>query len=566
MMFAGATLGSSALASETPLSNASVDPWNAEPIRAIINGFAIRPHVNSLTVDDTQGEQVTADFVLVNPDVFPAIGDVVSVTYFDQVLFAGTIDRIKHQVNNTLTARIFSCTCTGWSKLLSRHVVLRNFTDITIAGLMASLLSGELLDEGITTGVIDYSDIVMPLVDSRGATAWDVVRDVAGITGQSVYMEFDKSVHFQATSNAGAPLSLDLDSAEGATIEEDRETYRNLQKVLVTGTPPDTTSANSITSYQERQNDDQISERQLVEGGSGIYEAYEEVTHPISNNIDDLNLLAVNYANIRLASCGSPRQILSVRVRGYGFRAGQFASLDLETLGVSGEWLIQRVGLKEEDGRRLIYQLELVRSNVQQRAYESWVRIIQSGKVTIQLLSVLPHDTEAITTTGAFTWTVPALVTRVTITAKGAGAGGGGGIFGGNRGFFFGGRGGNGGKVVQSIDVVPGTDITGTIGVKGEGGTHASYPSGATNGTDATDTTVVYNGITRILAAGGKKGTRATSTSSLAFVGLSGSPGAHGGGSGSVVTVGGGKLGGSPTIREEVESQDGQNAELFIEW
>lgn len=92
-----------------------------------------------------------------------------------------------------------------------------------------------------------------------------------------------------------------------------------------------------------------------------------------------------------------------------------------------------------------------------------------------------------ITATGAYTFTVPANVYTVTVTAWGGGAGGGG-----SNNASGAGGGGGGGQIVQNIAVVPGTTITGSVGTGGSAG----VSGGGAAPTSGGNTTFVYNSIT----------------------------------------------------------------------
>jgi len=109
-----------------------------------------------------------------------------------------------------------------------------------------------------------------------------------------------------------------------------------------------------------------------------------------------------------------------------------------------------------------------------------------SGKVPVAQLPVTPvaSGVEVKSTPGAFTWDVPAGVTRVRVRA--AGGGGGGGYTSVGTGGDHGGGGGAGGYAEKYFTVVPGSTFTGTIGGGGAG--HASSSDG--DGADGGDTDV----------------------------------------------------------------------------
>lgn len=522
--------------------------WEQRPLRIEINGADLIDAwaESTITVDDTLGEQVVATFALINPPQVPVPGDVVRMIYFDEVIFHGTVERIKRMVNNTQTVRLFECEAIDWSKILARNKVTRNFTDQKAITIIQSLLDNELAGEDMTLGRVDV-DLNITLLDARGVSALDLLRDLAGVTGQSLIVQFDKSIHMQVSTNDLAPRLLTIDTLEAAELTVERDNYRNVQTVHVTGTPASVSSEDPNIVIVDRLNQTQIDERSEIEGGTGRYEAYEEIKHPLSNRTDDLELLARTYGDTLLNVYGTFRQVLTCRVRGYGFRAGQFASLDVERLGVSGDWLIQRVSIVSDSAaikgtsRSLVYSLELVLSNVQQRAYESWIKIIKQGKITVQIYSAIPHSSTIIGIVGSGTFVVPAGVTTLLITAGGAPGGGAGGINWAPAASQNGGRGGNGGKATSSVAVEEGQTIDVFIGTKGSGGA-AAVRSASSNGTDGTDTYCNRGDVELVRAEGGKGGRAPTP---VIAGGPAGADGAPGGGSGGIVSVGGGPSGGA---------------------
>src|SRR5262249_30995632 len=299
---------------------------------------------------------------------------------------------------------------------------------------------------------------------------------------------FDKKLEFRSTTVENAPTALVSATVEDAKGKTDRETYRNVQTVYAEGTPQNSNES-KLTVIKSSRNDDQIALRKAVEGGSGLYEEIEKITHPTSNDGADLGLLALGYARLRLATSGVPRRTVQCRVRGWGFRAGQIVTVTIPQADASGEWVIQRARLSEQDGHSLIYDLELTQSSLQQRAYESWIALVQKGKVTVVMPGSITTNLQTFNTPGTFSWVSP-ITGTAEFTCYGASGGGGGAgiqeIFSGN-----GGKGGDSGKAISIVSVVAGQTYTIVVGTAGIAGANLFNPdprpdSGIVAGTDGT--------------------------------------------------------------------------------
>jgi len=577
MQFGAATCAGVSLGSVMQDPGAIVDPTSLRPILTEINGVDARASIkmDSLRIQDTLGQPVTAAFIMVNPDSPPVVGDNVRIFYHSQLIFAGTMDHIDKSSPDLSTVE-YAVDCLDKTHTLIRRKVSRNFTNVPIPNVLDSLLDNELADEELSIGTIE-SRATLPLVDSRHGKALDILRDMGAATGQTFYLDFDGSIQMRSTLVAAAPLVLSEANVllEGTTSSSDRETYRNVQKVLVTGTPA-VKSQDALTTTQERRNEDQIAARQAIEGGSGIYEEVEEITHPTSNDGAEIALLGISYARLRLATSGTPRTTVRCQVRGYGFRAGQVATVDLPTFGLTGTFAIQRVSIREKAGTLLFHDLELTTSSLQQRAYESWLGIVKGAKVTVQVPGSLANNLQTFNTPGSTTWTVPAGVTQIEVTCYGASGGGGGGAY---HEYTFsgthpvhaapGGRGGDSGRATTMLDVEEGQVYDLLVGAMGIGGASASG-SGistsvtASNGTSGTLSQMSLSGVVLCQGNGGSAGTGAYAAWNTATTGIDGPPGS---GIGDAVSVGGGKTGGACGAGSPVSSGiSGSDGLVEVRW
>jgi|CXWL01.1.fsa_nt_gi hypothetical protein len=576
MQFGAGACGSVSLGSVMQDPGAIVDPTSLRPILTELNGVDARQliRVGSLRIQDTLGQPVTASFAIVNPTAPPVVGDKVRIFYHSQLIFAGTMDRVQ-KVSPDLQTFEYQVDCLDWTQTLMRRKVQRNFTYAPIQNVLDSLLDNELIDEALTIGTIE-SRATLPLVDSRSGKALDVCRDMAAATGQTFYLSFERSIEMRSTLVPVAPLVLNETTVllDGTQVTTDRETYRNVQRVLVTGTPR-VKNQDPLETVQERRNADQIAARQAIEGGSGIYEEVEDITHPTSNDGVEIALLGISYARLRLATNGTPRTTARCRARGYGFRAGQMATVELPTFGLSGTFAVQRVTIREELGTLLFHDLELTNSSLQQRAYESWLKIVGGGTVTVQVPGSIMNNLEAFNTPGATTWTVPAGVETVELTCiGGSGAGGGGHLtyipidIGPPPhceldAYKSGGTGGASGRAVTILDVVSGQVldvVVGAAGIGGVNGVNGTFCAASVTGVAGADgghSQVLLSSVVRCQGSRGAGGARGLD---------GGSNGAVGSGIGDAVSVGGGVVGGQAGVDPGVEPTGGQDGRVEIRW
>lgn len=529
---------------------------------------------NSLSIDVELGRQGTASFDLVNPSEFPRVGQPVRILFYSAILFVGAIDRISVRSDLSHNVVIASCECTDNSYLLFRRMVKRTFTNATLITIALALIADELVDDGISLGLIDNYP-PLPLVDADNVSVYDLLRDAAASVGALFFIDHLKRLQFRSSTIPPAPMPIDETMAEDCTLTVDRETYRNRQTVIVTGTPASQNEQIQTVTYTT-QNANQIPEQAVLEQTSGIYNSIESITHPTANTAIALMRLAVAYAKILLGLRGAIRQTLTIRTRQYGFLVGQTAVIDLPHLGMSGSWIVQRVSSRDESGRWLSTTIELSPSTLLRRAQELWIDIVRKGKVTVLPPTAITTQTNTYNTPGTFSFTVPAGSIVVQMTCVGAGGGGGGGAY--NEALFYGSRrafgaaGGRGGQAITVLDVTPGDVLTITVPNGGVAGVtqrivNALGPAIGTNGSPGGTARVTRGVNFEVCAAYGGAGGIGGQANIATGLEATFPKAPDGSGLGQSTTTGGGSpggIGGDGYVG--TNGQAGSNGRVVLEW
>ena len=550
-------------------------PLVIDPFVVSIGGVSYKPLIDSLSIDMDSSRQGTASFVLANIDIIVTTGQHVTISFYETVLFAGFVDRVKLYSNNVETYKTYAIECIDYSSLFMRMKIKKSYANANVAVIAVDLLETWLAGLGFTLATVD-NGLPLPVVDADGVSLYDVLRESAQSLGMLFYIDLDKRLHFRGASVINAPMTIDENIAEDCHVTFDREGYRNSQTVYVTGTPSNSTTDALTVSYTAT-NHQQIQNQATIEDGhgNGLYREIESVTHPTSNTDSDLMKLAVATAKSLLAVSGELRQTMTVRTRQYGFKVGQTATVSIPHLGITGQWIVQRVSLRDESGRWLITDMELSRTSLRQVRHQLWLDIARKGKLVVVPPTGSFTQSQTFSTPGVSTFTVPSGITTLQVTCNAAGGGGGGSA----RSFYdgrtskysLGGTGGRGGRVISVINVTPGQGYTITVPSGGFGGIAQEQLNQTINATGSDGGTggnakVAFGSAVHAEAYGGVGGIGAKAN---AFTGYSGiwSPSPDGAGTGNTITVGGGALGGVSGLADPLQnSQAGSNGSILVEW
>ena len=122
-------------------------------------------------------------------------------------------------------------------------------------------------------------------------------------------------------------------------------------------TSADTISITYIGRYPsvvQAQLDEEITTRKAIEGGSGIYEQLK--TDPNLNDVAATTALA----NAQLSLYGFIPDTLRVSTWTSGYRAGQLVTCTFPLIEVDGDYLVNNVQVRDENGQRFVYTVTLM--------------------------------------------------------------------------------------------------------------------------------------------------------------------------------------------------------------
>jgi hypothetical protein len=520
-------------------------------------------------VADRQG---VASFTLINSDRAILIGEPVSISFGGEVLFAGSIDRVRIQTMKTDNYKAYVCECVDHASLMLRNKITANYSNITVWSLAQSAVANYLGGDGFTMGDSPLG-VALPTVDVENISIYDMLYEAAVSVGGSLEITYDKVINFRNATPVPAPMVIDETIVESCEVVFDRERYRNYQTVEVTGTPSAQGQTVAKVSYTATIGS-QISKQAGIEGTNGVYRERESITHPSSNDPGKLLQLAFAYANTLLAVNGVLSHTVTVTVRKVGFRVGQTATVFLPSLGIVGQFFIRSLYMSDSGLEHVVSKLTLTVGTVRQRMQEFWLEATRKGSVTIIPPITTVTQSQTFSVQGTYTFVVPAGITTVQATCYGSGGGAGGpaqSVYFGHVQYALGGAGGRGGKSISIMTVTPGQVLTVTVQSGGAGGLGAltiNQVSDAvgTNGANGGSSRVSSGSTVYAEAYGGFGGigARANARNRQSF---SWQPSPDGGGSGMYVTTGGGSHGGGSGLANPISnSNPGLTGSVTLEW
>lgn len=541
----------------------------------VVIGGLIEPRVqfDSMIIEESGDGVTRARCIVLNPTVQIVEGRTFSIIWRGEIIFDGLIRTMTIDADLSESLFQYAIEADGWNSLLARRTITASYANQTAGFILRDAITASGVNaDGVSAGIID-TGVSLILVEADHVRMSDFIRDIGKAGGGNAYIDVYKRIQFQPGTANVSSVSVHNARVEKVQNVGELDNYRNRQIVKVTGT-----GGNTVT---ETRNDlAQQHARILEEGGSGIYEAYETISHPTSDVSGELSILGQteSYLQLRTYSRNARRVVVTMRDPAPQF--GQLVNVDLPGFGLIGTFSAMRKTWRQNGGQ-FLFDIELWESSFQQLALESLLKIVGVGKAVVSISANVFPNVQLFSTPGTFTWTVPGGVTTAQLTCFG-GSGGGGGAAreiypnttverctsgsyypgGGGSDGNHGGTAGNSGKAVTILAVTPGEDLTVLVGAAGATGVSdsdtgslsisigASVTTTATAGTSGTLSSVKRSAVVLCQGDGGTYGDKSSCTWSRtgSFIyricKTQGADGTHGGGIGDAVSVGGGYPGG----------------------
>lgn len=561
------------------------EPWPVGLDHAVwINGSrAGAVQLGQVSCQRDVGQRGTARITLLRtpdlPTQPPAIGSRIEISWRDHLQWGGMVENVRTRTQAGTVGIVwwYELDCASWERLAEKRMTALAYTETTTRDIFLDVLDRVLSAEGVKAGIIDEGvtlSLAGPQQDGQPIRVSDFIRDVSEASGGVSEIDPFKRLNFRKTSIRHAGITLtNIIALESVTSAQERQDYRNAQTVKVTGT-------DGAVAFVYRESASEINTRQSIELSSGIYEAYEEISHPTSNDEVELQKLGIGVAAVLLSTYGRHARKVQVQINKPQYRLGDIVQLEFAEHEISGSWQI--AGMKfRAINETLRVDLELYQTSLLQRAYQSWLKVIGVAKsaVSVQGIGIFTH-TQTFSTSG--TWTVPNLhgdgsSVEVQVECFGAGGGGASGAI-----FLYqpsypsppfipinlkGGAGGNGGRAVSFRTYTPGTVLTVVVGAGGSAGVSDGANGsvgGVTSLSDSSGFVAQANagngGLAPVIIGGGGPGR-----------GTAGIPGAAGGGVGDFAYVAQGHVGGIGGLAQSQGvvppvAQPGQNGSVNIYW
>jgi hypothetical protein len=280
-------------------------------------------------------------------------------------LFLGTVDRAEEKKADGAEALFTEVEAVDQGAIFDRRIVTadQSFTDRLSGDIVRDLITTHAAGEGISLNSVLDGSTVAAFTAGAGKSLAKVLRDLSDRTGFIFFVDPSGDLHWESQMEVLAPFAIkeaptgaDVKPLAGVAVSATREKYRNRQTIRY-GPDLDSSVTEDDTAEQ--------AVRKAIEGGTGIYHVSEDAKE-IASAAE-----ATALAQALLRRFAIPTKI-KLAIRKAGLRAGQTVFIDLPKHGLSGDFFIDTISLRDEGRAELFYDLALLSGEHQGDVMDSW--------------------------------------------------------------------------------------------------------------------------------------------------------------------------------------------------
>jgi hypothetical protein len=427
--------------------------------------------IGSIQCERILNGKSSLSFTVLNPSPLPQAGQAVKFVILSRVIFGGYIQTVTLNSDQSESVLAYTLDCVGWEGWLDKHLVKTSYSNQNVSSLIGFVMTdANLTADGFSLGYRDDGGTTLTLTEADYVRASDYLRDIATAGGGGIEIGPEKEINFRRINFVTSPFTMTNADAESITTKEDVDDYCNSMTVRAIGV-----SGNTVV--QTRTDTGEIAQRITVEGGNGVYEAFEEVHHPNSDDTVDLARFAISMAFMFMHSRARVNKPVQITTRRHLLDVGQLLTFDLPGMNVTGGLQISRMTVTDEEAK-ILYAIEATWTSRRQLNLESLLKVVRANKTRILIPLDEFQNIVEFTGTGTTVWNVPGATgnVEVEIGVYAAGGGGGGstdyppGTGGEITSINSGGSGGSGGKAISFRTYAVGTTLNVVRGAPGTAG------------------------------------------------------------------------------------------------
>ncbi len=292
----------------------------------------------------------------------PRAGMPVQVVDGAETVFGGIITNAPQEkvgvASGDTTAIRVNISANGYYVIPYRRGADTTYTSKTAGYVVADMITEYLTTDNITSGTIN-AGITFDAYSAAGKTVGSVLDEMASASGFKWYIDNSKALHFVA-EDAVVDAAHDIEEGglftdfRNVKVEESLELYRNRQTIR-----GGVVSADGSKLLYTKEDATEITARQAIEGGSGIYEnVYSD------SNIVSL-LVAEDVADNLLKKHGRVPIHIEFESFETDWRAGTKLKVNLPSHGISTDtyFLVEKVEIQDIGGNTLVSSIAATSKN-----------------------------------------------------------------------------------------------------------------------------------------------------------------------------------------------------------